>query len=405
MRSAWIAILLVLLASVPRGVAAEDTSAPASKITALEARLAGAEAELKRIAGLATTAPSASTDRVAALEQRMTGAEAQLTALTGIKRAPSSHPAADRISALEERMTGIEAQLKILSGYKPPTPSEAPPAGLGSPSADAAASDPHLSAAREHAGYCRWREAKAECAAWRKEHEKTGRPTDDVKAIEDAIRSEETDVRLGYLYLTRLTRREEADAIAWDVRFASRPKTAGSFRVNFYVTTDSRILRMTSRFYQDLLRGEHLLQFSWEKAWTAAEGSPVAARVELCYAGHAVDALSEGKAQSVDWWKRQPVGSLTVINTKGHIATDGLVAGEPGTTTFWIVSGDVETWTLDTVRQTFQRLDNRPERPGLEGTDVLPDELKAAPLSKPHAGYVSPVTSSKPSGPDPSKKK
>ncbi len=240
----------------------------------------------------------------------------------------------------------------------------------GYPNANAEdGADAGSQAFEEHLAYCRWADASATA--------KTGEQRERV------IR-EAKDPHLDYACLTSFTRSGDDRYVRWQVRFVTRPKIIASCRINIYLVTDTRIQRMTSRWIQDVMRGEHIANFAFDKAWKSAEGMPVAARVELCYRGRAVDVMTSGKLLTAEWWKRDISGGFLWWGKNGEVG--------PESKSFRIVSTDRKKWSLTTVRNSFRRNDRRPPRPGLEGTDVLPKNEGSMPsLPKPHGAWVPPT--------------
>lgn len=233
----------------------------------------------------------------------------------------------------------------------------------------------------EHLAYCRWKEALATAKEWRAQLVEAGDDPGPADAVTDRVKEEQANEKLDYMYLTKFSKRDTGDYLVWDVQFVTRPSIVGACRVNVYVQTSTRILRMTSRFYEDAMRGEHRVAFSWQKIWESAEGVPLVARVELCYESHAVDCIVLGPSSATEWWKRSVAGSLL------HHGDDG--AMNPEDRTMRIVDTESEAWTLATVTTSYRRSDRRPNVPMLEGTDVLPkDEASLPPLPKPRVGYV-----------------
>ena len=259
-------------------------------------------------------------------------------------------------------------------------------------SAAADASPDRAAGIREHLAYCRWKEAADACAAWKADLVKSKAPTEGPDSLVVRAREEPQDERLDFLYLTSFTKDENDKFWFWEVHFDSRPSSVAQCRINVYVRTESNVMRMTSRFATEASRGEHVLKFGFDKLWAVAhgqrpaEGKPQAARVELVYAGHAVDVMTEGGADAVDWWKAVPRGELLINGNPGDL--------NPESKSLKIVATTVGTWSLATVTSSVPTAGST-EPASMPAKDELPDETTAQKLSLPHAGYQAKWTSAK----------
>jgi len=248
----------------------------------------------------------------------------------------------------------------------------------GSRTALADDSDTRLESVREDVAYCRWNDAREEGSALRKTVLDAGGTTD---ALDDVIQRAETDARderLKFLFLTALSRQEDDHFAVWLAKFASRPKIAGSVRVNFYLATEGGALYGLSRLLQDVSRGEHGIRFGFDKMWQERDGKPVALRVELCYAGHCVDVMTEGKEPPSEWWKSDALRSGLMYGVDGYKNEE--------TKSYRFRATALERWTLTSV--TFTGHNGISPIPLSESADPLPsDEASLPKLPAPHLGY------------------
>ena len=244
--------------------------------------------------------------------------------------------------------------------------------------------DADLDTVRELAAYGRWKEAAEKGAALRKTLVAQSLATDALDEVLTKAGADAKDERLRWLYLIGLARKEDDRQIVWTARFASRPAIATAVRVNFYLVTENGVVYGLSRKLGDMRRGEHAIGFGFDKVWIEKDGRPAALRVELCYAGHAVDVLTEGKEPPDAWWKATEVHSGLLYGQDGY--------QNPETHSFRFVQTGLEPWSLASVTS-------------VDSTDSLPaDEPSQPKLPAPHIGSVRsapPAAGAKPVGAKP----